>query len=377
MAAESLPTAPSLPAREQPWPRWPLWFGFLRDRPGATPSWRRRLTFTRLGRWYCGLTVGIGFAAINTGNNLLFLVLGVLLSSIIVSGLLSENALREVRVRRVLPLDAAAGRPALIGLSAVNEKKRAPSFSLELREANGEVAGATFLLALAPGAREETAYRFTPTRRGRHRFVQLEVATRSPFGLFEKARPIDAPGELIVFPRPVEPPVQVPRSSGSEGERPQARVGVGQEVHGLRDHRPGEDARAIHWRSSARAGKLLAVEREEERRRRVCIVCDARGATGDRLERMIEQAAALFTRALDEGSEAALALPGVLLPPSSGGAHLRAGLTALALFESAPEQRAPEPPPGLSIVAVERAAMSATAPLRSSPCCRPSGSRAR
>ena len=149
MATEAIPqmrkAAPSKDARDRPWPRWPVFGRAARTQVGKTPSWRRRLTFTRLGRWYCSLTVGIGFAAINTGNNLLFLVLGLLLASIVVSGVLSENAVRDVRVTRVLPLEAAVGAPALIGLSVVNGKKRAPSFSLELREANGEVTGGSFI----------------------------------------------------------------------------------------------------------------------------------------------------------------------------------------------------------------------------------------
>ena len=159
----------------------------------ATPGWRRKLTFTRLGRWYCGLTLGIGFAAINTGNNLLFLVLGLLLASIVVSGVLSENALRGVRLERRLPGSATAGQPSLVGLVATNGKRRAPSFSLELRERGGDVEGHGYLLLLAAGESREVAYRFTPSRRGRFSFRRLEVATRSPFGFFEKSRPIDAP----------------------------------------------------------------------------------------------------------------------------------------------------------------------------------------
>src|SRR5205085_4830212 len=87
-----------------------------------TPSWKRRLTFTRVGRWYTGLTVGIGLAAINTGNNLLFLVLGLLLASIVVSGILSEQSLKSLQVERRLPSGATAGEPALIGLWARNLK---------------------------------------------------------------------------------------------------------------------------------------------------------------------------------------------------------------------------------------------------------------
>ena len=312
------------------------------------PPWKRRLVFTRLGRWYTGLTVGIGFAAVNTGNNLLFLVLGLLLASIVVSGILSEQSLRLLRVERHLPSSATAGQPALIGLWARNGKRRAASFSLELREKGGDVVGRGFLVVLAAGQSAEIAYRFTPLRRGRHDFAQLEVATKAPFGLFEKSRPIDAPAELIVFPRKVEAPEMEARSLAREGERPQDRAGQGLEVHSLRDHRPGEDARTIHWRSTARAGKLIGVDREQERRRRVCVVLDHRALSGAALDAAVERAAALVERELDGGSEVALALCGENLPAGSGESHLHAALTLLALVQPAPGAPPPVPDPHAS-----------------------------
>src|SRR3954453_11132750 len=60
----------------------------------------RRLGFTREGRIIVVLSVGVGFAAINTGNNLLYLLLGWLLSFIIASGILSETTLKSLRVAR-------------------------------------------------------------------------------------------------------------------------------------------------------------------------------------------------------------------------------------------------------------------------------------
>src|SRR6267378_256028 len=274
-----------------------------------------------MGRWYTGLTIAIGLAATNTGNNLLFLVLGLLLASIVVSGILSEQSLKGVRVERRLPAVATAGQPALIGLLARNGKGRAPSFSLEIREARGDVAGRGFLILLPARQAAEVAYRFLPQRRGVHRFEQIEVATRAPFGLFEKSRPVDAPAELVVFPRQVPAP---PSSSGAlarEGERPQDRIGLGLEVHSLRDHRAGEDARSIHWKSSARAGRLIGVDREQERRKRVCVMLDQRPLEGEPLERAVEVAAALVTRELEGGAEVSVALAGQFLPAASGEAH--------------------------------------------------------
>jgi uncharacterized protein (DUF58 family) len=326
-----------------------------------TKSWRRKLIFTRLGRWYCGLTLGIGLAAINTGNNLLFLVLGLLLASIVLSGVLSEKALSQVHLERHLPRAATAQVPALVGIFAANRKRRAPSFSLELRERGGDVKGAAWLMFLGAGESQEVSYHFTPQRRGRLRFTGLEVATRSPFGLFEKSRPIDAPAELIVYPRAVPVRPGASREAGREGERPQGRAGHGLEVHGLRDHRPGDDARSIHWHSSARAGKLMAVEREEERRRRVCVVLDHRALTGAVLDDAVEQAAALFAQALQEGAEVGLALCGFTLAPGSGAHHATAALTALALVEHAPAAEAPRPPAHTAILIATAAAGSTLA----------------
>jgi len=319
----------------------------------VTPAWKRRLSFTRMGRWYTGLTIAIGLAATNTGNNLLFLVLGLLLASIIVSGILSEQSLREVRVERRLPAVAIAGQPALIGLLARNGKARAPSFSLEVREARGDVPGRGFLIVLPARQAAEVAYRFVPERRGVHRFAQIEVATRAPFGLFEKSRPVDAPAELVVFPRQVPPPATAPRALAREGESPEDRIGLGLEVHSLRDHRPGEDARSIHWRSSARAGRLIGVDREQERRKQVCVVLDQRRLSGEPLERAVEVAAALVSRELDAGAEVSLALAGEFLGGGSGEAQRHAALRMLALVQPGTlELPPPRPDPKAAVLEV-------------------------
>src|SRR6188472_3462044 len=76
--------------------------------------YRRRLTFTREGKVFVFVTFGLGFAAVNTGTNLMYLVFGFMLSLIILSGVLSEHVLRGLRVARRLPMRAFAGQPALI-----------------------------------------------------------------------------------------------------------------------------------------------------------------------------------------------------------------------------------------------------------------------
>ncbi len=94
----------------------------------------RRLKLTREGKYFIGITFGVGFAAINTGNNLLYLLLGMLLSMIVVSGVLSELSLRELTVVRRLPPRAQVARPNLVEIEVFNHKRRIPSYAIEVED---------------------------------------------------------------------------------------------------------------------------------------------------------------------------------------------------------------------------------------------------
>src|SRR5437764_2606491 len=101
--------------------------GDAQRRPRKLPWWRRlrpprRLSFTREGRIIVFLSGGVGFAAINTGNNLLYLLLGWLLSFIIASGVLSEMTLRALRVERRPPPRIYASEPFLMEVVIKNGK---------------------------------------------------------------------------------------------------------------------------------------------------------------------------------------------------------------------------------------------------------------
>ena len=94
----------------------------------------RRLKFTREGKFFLGITFGVGFAAVNTGNNLLFLMLGLLLALMLVSGVMSELSLRELTVVRRLPMRAQVGRPHLVEIEVFNHKGRVPSYAIEVED---------------------------------------------------------------------------------------------------------------------------------------------------------------------------------------------------------------------------------------------------
>lgn len=132
------------PARVTPPPPLPH-FGIEGRTPAKKSFWERvaaslkpprKLKFTREGKYYLGITLGVGFAAINTGNNLLYLLLGMLLSLIVVSSVMSELSLRQLTVTRRLPMRAQVGRAHLVEIEVFNhssttrsESPRTPSRS--------------------------------------------------------------------------------------------------------------------------------------------------------------------------------------------------------------------------------------------------------
>ena len=258
----------------------------------------RQLKTTREGKLLIGITLGLGFGAINSGNNLLYLILGMLLSLIIVSGILSELTLRGIRVRRRSGAILHAGRETFLALDITNSKKRLSSFSVEV-----DVVGRqrpAYALVLRPGETAQIALRLTFARRGVHNSLGLKVATRFPFSFFRKSREVLEAREYIAYPsvHPVQPPHMGSFSEGTvESHRRLGRVG---EYHGLREHPDDGDPRDIHWKTSARLGRLVAREYERPADRRLWLlvpnaVSRAEPARLSEAEASISEAASLAT----------------------------------------------------------------------------------
>jgi len=237
---------------------------------------RRRLRITREGKYFVGITLGVGLAAINTGNNLLYLLLGLLLALILVSGVMSELSLRRLTVTRRLPARAQAGRAHLVEIEVFNHKGKLPSYAIEVEDLRaGQPADKRcFFLKISPRSAQVAAYRRKPNRRGRDTHTGFRVATRFPFGLFEKSLLFELSGELIIYPAVDR--VRLPREEpGSErGGAESARRGVGDEILGLRPMREGDDPRDIYWRKSTLPRQLVLKERACEARPDVLLQLD-------------------------------------------------------------------------------------------------------
>ncbi len=292
----------------------------------------RTIRPTREGWWFTGACLAVGLAATNTGNNLLYLILAMMLSFMAVSGVLSEQTMRHVRLQRELPRRLFAGSAASVRVWLVNRKRRLPSYALHLRE-----AGAShFLLKVPPQGREAWQYTLTFPRRGRQYLPGLRMITRFPFGLFAKvSRPILADPVLVYPAVRALAPGEVPAAL-DPGRRERDRRGHGASLRSLRPYRPGDDPRLLHWKTSAKAGDLMVKELGDEDLPRVRLVVEdpAPGTPPDLIEANLSYAASLAAHAVRLGCQVQLGIADGSTGFGQGEAHLDRILERLALYEA-------------------------------------------
>jgi uncharacterized protein (DUF58 family) len=325
---------------------------------------RRTIKPTRDGWWCLLVAVGLGVAAINTGNNLLYLLVSALLALIVVSGILSEQTMRGLHLTGIVPDEVYAGQPALLGAAVANRKRWLTSYSVTLDllapEAHALETGSRFIYfrRVEAGVERLATWEETLRRRGRHRLTGVRLTTRFPFGLFVKAGRPALTEEVLVFPavRPLAP--ESLRRLGESGDAAARRRGRGNDLYNLRGYRSGDDPRFIHWRSSAKTEALVVRELEADTSQNTRLVLVGRGRRGtEALERGLSETASLAVALIRAGAGVELAGAGCAVPLGHGRPHLRRVLTALALYDPEAPDRAPEAP------GVEAAARSGR-PLR-------------
>ncbi|MBI5561830.1 MAG: DUF58 domain-containing protein [Deltaproteobacteria bacterium] len=325
--------------------------GKRRSAPRA--SWARSLSVTREGKWYIGILFLIGIAAINTGNNLLYLVAAMLLSLIVVSGVASEHTLRRLTVTRTWPGHIYKGSPAVARLSVANNKRIFSTFSITVRElpADGCDADAAYILKINPGeeARRTAAYTFK--RRGRFALTGVKVQTRFPFGLFLKGKEERCPAEALVYPDITagrRHPGPADASPASTGQTPSGR-GPGSELYALRGYTQDDPARFIYWKAAARASRLLVKEFERETEKTVTVVFDNYRTEEAAFEELVDEAASSANRFIERGYSVGLKTLDGEIKPGAGPDQLHRILRTLALMEPAGQGRAAGTP-GVRVV---------------------------
>jgi uncharacterized protein (DUF58 family) len=305
------------------------------------------------------IIIVVGFAAWNTGNNLLFLVFSLLCSTLFVGWVHAGTSLRDLTVSARFPdhIFAAEGAPVIVTLR--NTKRVLPSFSI-LVEARGPANEidpkrkrrhvkrllAYFSYVPHSAAAEQRVEQLFPTR-GHVLIDGFELSTRFPFGFFRRRRRLRARNvDIIVYPKPEVISDELHLLPMYAGRMPSMRRGAGHDLFSMRDYQPQDDLRHIDWKATARSRRLTVREFTSEDERRITIVLDTRLSHGagselpQRFERGVVQAASLIKHFIDERAEVRLVLGDDVGPFGSGTEQLYRSLRRLALV-TASEREVP------------------------------------
>ena len=300
----------------------------------------RTLQLTREGGGFVFMVLGVGLGAINTGNNLLYLILAMCCSFIAVSGILSEMTLRAIQVQGRLPKFLYAEEPTPVPFTITNGKRTMPSYSLHLELGPDPLGRFTvdepvYLFHLPPGASVQKTIRLTALRRGPLRIQHGRLVTRFPFGFFVKTKHLSLNLETLVFPpiRPVQLPEPNEISSEGEGVLRQS----GDQLYALREFRAGDPLASVHWKSSAKTGALRVKEFGGGGRHSFTIFLNLADPKSGQLvpepileERVIESASLAF-HLIRRGDEVRLKTGGVDTAYGNSEQHLESILRVLAL----------------------------------------------
>jgi len=343
--------------------------------------------FTVGGAVILALIVIVGFSAWNTGNNLLFLVLSLLVASLVVGFFAGNLCLKKLDVKMRFPETIFAGEATPILVSLHNRKRIFPTFSV-IAQVRGNERETSILFdeikeilplkwaekfAKPPIVRRTLDYFvFVPRRdsienktehifehRGRFIIKDFELSTKFPFGFFRHRRRLSAQeAEIAVFPKLIsidEETIDLPLEAG---ELVANKKGLGQDLLSLRDYQPMDDLRRVDWRATARAQRLIVREFSAEDDKRVTIIFDTRleaennekkltlrekieaeqkgkklSPVSERFEKGVSQTASLLAHFAEEQAEIRLIVDKNIGEFSIGRQHLYGCLKRLALVE--------------------------------------------
>lgn len=303
----------------------------------------RRVLPTRAGAITLITPLILGIAAINASNNLLFVLVGACLGMITLSGIISEQLMRAVRVEVTAVGAVRALEVARIAVRFLPRRSGAPLFDLRVRERlarrdRRRIPADQILdarLAIAEGGEATLLAERVFPRRGRARLRPLELLSRYPFGLLTKACDLDVTLDVIVRPRAVDVPAHLadPRGLVAEG-RAAARRGLGDDFYSLREREDRDLDARVHALRSLRLGHEVVVETEATARPVAWVgVALARGASPEAIERSLELAQATLEAWERQGWAVGVLVGDRAFGPDGSG--LAAMLDALALAEPA------------------------------------------
>lgn len=225
---------------------------------------RHQVTWSGLA--FTALIVMLGLAAFASANNLLFLLLAAMLSTMLISGFVSRLGLAGLEVRLLLPEHVFAKRRLPARLQLHNAKRWMPSFSIQLQSEEKESPEKIYFPMIPGGATVEALTSVNFPKRGIYGDSQYQFTTRFPFGFTERRIQVKLHREVLVYPSVEPQPGFEDLAQSLEGELEAYQRGKGHDFYRVRPYEMSESVRHVDWKATAHTGELQVREfaREED-----------------------------------------------------------------------------------------------------------------
>jgi uncharacterized protein (DUF58 family) len=293
---------------------------------------------TKVGTIYLTASIILAIAAINTGNNALYIGVALMLGSLLLSGMASKGGLKHLHAEVGAFGEIWAGRPAHGTLRVRNASRLWNVRDVVL---TSDALAEPVLIPLVRRRQTVTVEAsFLFRRRGLAHVNAIDSYTRYPFGFFLKKRRLRLRSEVIVYPRLLAGGVSTERFRATLGEQTSAnRPGISSELHSFREYSRGDSLRHVHWKKSASLGRWIIKQTEAEAAKSVHVVVDpylAKREDEEAFEELVAAAATFVHHAAQDGFDVTLSLPRATFRAREGEAPSPL-FRALALLEPAYE----------------------------------------
>jgi len=270
----------------------------------------------------------------------LFYMATTLLLLMVAAKIQVSYAVKGLKLRRIAPATATVGENVSIRFQVSSTKRlRGPMLVVEEAYADPTwMDGVQPAPAFSPPVHgsAEVSYSFRPRRRGRFQSEGVNLYAADTLGIAWKRRTFGTEDQaLLVLPRPEAVPIDLRRVAGwgmSDAESG-ASEGSGIEPRGIRDYAPGDSLRHIHWRTSARLGRLQVKQFETGQLAEAVLVLDTRSQILVGMDPVLEQAirnvAYVAQELIRTGTSVRLIGQGISGPGSEPGRGMRHYLTIL------------------------------------------------
>ncbi|HET9977589.1 MAG TPA: DUF58 domain-containing protein [Burkholderiaceae bacterium] len=286
---------------------------------------------TRAGWMFALVLVVMLLSSINYQLNLGYVLTFLLAGAGFVSMHLTHNTLRGMTLHLKPPQPGFAGEALAIEIVLASPKRELYGVGVGFEHAANR--DADVFVDVAAGGQSVARLALVPARRGLHPVPTLHVETRYPLGLFRAWTVWRPAAKALAWPAPEKPAAPLPAAPVRAGESAVRRASDGGEFDGVRTYRRGDALKRIVWKKVAKldsGGDLITRDHAASVPRELWLDWQHTQASGT--EPRLARLAAWVLAADAAGMAHGLRLPGVEIPPGSGGAHRRASLDALALW---------------------------------------------